>query len=792
MNAVTSWIKANQAVQINTGATYNWLNLPNILNGNTGSAIGAYIAGADQYSYKTVQLIKGGVQSGTDKGTPTTGAPYGETKTFGGAADMWGNTLTVADIESSTFGVAFEFGLSATGATRSYRVQATDFRFDLPDWATVVGIEFRLTWSTFPGGGGTTGASIDAVEMRINYSYNPRVTASGESQNFAYVKGIVRDEPQKDFAYKVYDSSRNLIGEYLNVRNEPTFRQNVNTLHSNMQLNLAQNETSTAQTVDTLLTEASEILTTEADEDLLIDLTASLGVGPGTNVEVNNEVEVISYYGQYVELLCEDGDVLLTEADELIMIEDGRPDGKKIFTGYISQWELDFGDSNALTANLLSHSKELDNIILETDDTIAMTNGSLGTNSYGIVGAGPTDLTRLAQVFRYTGTTGAQGRIRMRAWPGWAVDIPVSIAIYAGNNPATPGALVAGADSFIKAYPDNFRAPTWIDFYFDPQTLTNGSDYIMYIDTPYNKTGGNPTYPANFYTTTSDVANSALYYYGGGSAGWTNSGSDLYLEVYTLGGNTTRTFNSVDPSNILKQVIDFARSRGARVAYDSSTIENTNTQVSITFKTNTISECIDAILKTAPADWYYYYDYGENMIHFHARPTTPARYYTQGRDVVKLKIKRTIEKLINDVLFTGGGNPALLVRNTDQTRITNYRRGLAKMTDNRVTVQSTAQILSQSDIDQYGDPLYSGELTVIRVKDFRIEEVTVGELSGFINFGSMVDAIRMQNLSITYYPDKLDITLNLLTPPVTKRIEDIKRNLALKEHENDPSAPVIV
>ena len=64
---------------------------------------------------------------------------------------------------------------------------------------------------------------------------------------------------------------------------------------------------------------------------------------PVTIREANNEVEVISYYGQYVELLCEDGDVLLTEGDELIMIEDGRPDGKKIFTGYISQWELDFG-----------------------------------------------------------------------------------------------------------------------------------------------------------------------------------------------------------------------------------------------------------------------------------------------------------------------------------------------------------------------------------------------------------------------------------------------------------------
>ena len=123
------------------------------------------------------------------------------------------------------------------------------------------------------------------------------------------------------------------------------------------------------------------------------------------------------------------------------------------------------------------------------------------------------------------------------------------------------------------------------------------SDLFPSHDTSYDKTGGNPTYPANFYTTTSDVANSALYYYGGGYAGWTNSGADLYLEMYTLGGNTTRTFNSVDPSNILKQVIDFARSRGARVDYDNSTIENTNTVVSVTFKTNTISECIDAILK---------------------------------------------------------------------------------------------------------------------------------------------------------------------------------------------------
>lgn len=793
-SGVTPWKEPNQAVQITTASFYNWLNLPNILAGAPGSATGAYIAGADQYSYKTVQLMKNSTQGGTDKGTPTTGAPYGEVKTFGGAADLWGNTLTVADVEDAGFGIAFEFGLSATGASKSYRIQAKDFGFDLPSNATVVGVEFKLTWTTFAGGGGTTGNSVDIVEMRVHYTFNPTVTAVGDSNGFAYVAGIERPEQDKKFRYVVYDSDRNLIGEYLNPRNEPTFKQNVNTLHSNMVIQLAQNELTTSPTVTELLTEGDELLLTESDESIYADLAAALGVGPGTNVEVNNEVDIIAYYGQYVELLTEAGEVILTEDDEIIMVQDGAPDGKTIFTGYTSNWELEFGDSNALTANLLTHSKELDNIILETDDTIALTHGGTpNTTSYGIAGGGPTDLIRLAQTFRYTGTTGQQGRLRLRAWPGWASDIPVSITVHQGTNLTTPGTMIASSDSFIDADPDNFRAATWLDFYFDPATFTNGSDYTVFIDTEYAKTGGNPTYPANFYTATTPVANGALYYIGGPDIpSWTDSGTDLYFELYTLGGATTRTFNSVDPSNILKQVIDFARLRGARVSYDNDSIENTNTQVSITFKSNTIAECIDAVLKTAPADWYYYYDYGDNMIHLHSRPTTPARYYTRGRDVVKLKIKRTIEKLVNEVLFSGGGNPALTTRLTDQIKINDYRRALSKLSDNRVTVQSTAALLSQALIDQYGLPLYSGSLTVIRVEDFRIEEVNVGELSGFINFGQMVDELDLQNLGITYYPDRLEIDLNLLTPAVTKRIEDIKRNLALVEHVNDATSPTII
>ena len=108
------------------------------------------------------------------------------------------------------------------------------------------------------------------------------LTPPGESQNFAYVAGLVRDEPQKSFAYKVYDSDRNLIGEYLlNVTNEPaTFKQNVNTLHSNMAIDLAQNDNSVSTTMPTRCSNEDDVtLTTEADEDLIIDLTATLSGG---------------------------------------------------------------------------------------------------------------------------------------------------------------------------------------------------------------------------------------------------------------------------------------------------------------------------------------------------------------------------------------------------------------------------------------------------------------------------------------------------------------------------------
>jgi hypothetical protein len=137
-----------------------------------------------------------------------------------------------------------------------------------------------------------------------------------------------------------------------------------------------------------------------------------------------------------------------------------------------------------------------------------------------------------------------------------------------------------------------------------------------------------------------------------------------------------------------------------------------------------------------PANWYYYYDFGTDTIYLKERSTTPDRWLRKGQSVVSGKIVKTIEKVVNDVLFSGGGNPALFKR-TRETPQTGTRRGLAKKSDNRVTSSSTAVILSQSDIDQFRDALYAGDITITEDGTFYLEDVAVGEMVGFIGFGTI-------------------------------------------------------
>jgi len=426
----------------------------------------------------------------------------------------------------------------------------------------------------------------------------------------------------KTVRYLVSDSDDNFIGEWNDVSNDLSLKREINNAACSLNVNLGRNELTQIVTTDVLVTEGDEVLMTEDDEALLADIVGATGIGAGTDLDLNQNVEVNAYYGEFVSLTTEDGEEITTEDDNDLLVEDGAPEGYCIFRGYVSDWDLDFGDSDSITVYLLNNGIELNHIILK-----------------------------------------------------------------------------------------------------------DGTD-------------------------------------------------------------TKVTFNSQDPSDIARAVIDYAQTQGAHINYDSASIEDTGTTVSYTFNLNTIAECLQKIVELCPAQWYWTYDPGNDLYSLKSRPSIPARRFTKQLDASKARLRRSIAALVNEVYFTGGGDPALLVNTVDAPSQAAWRRAIAKLSDQRVTDQPTAELLAQSAIDQYKDPSFVGSITINGNHPDAIETIQLGEMAGFINYGDYLDELELQIVGSTYNIDTIDLDLDRILPRTSKRIEDIKRNLDTLEQQNNPDAPL--
>lgn len=235
-------------------------------------------------------------------------------------------------------------------------------------------------------------------------------------------------------------------------------------------------------------------------------------------------------------------------------------------------------------------------------------------------------------------------------------------------------------------------------------------------------------------------------------------------------------------------MLDYNRNNGGLIYYDKSSIELSQTTVSAPFNVNTLKESGDYVLKLAPADWYYYVDAGTLLYNLKSRPLEPAHIFTLRKDIISLVISKNIENIVNEVLFSGGGDPALFRQYIDAASRQRWRKGLAKLSDNRVTDSLTAQILMQSETDRNSQPIWVGTLRVLRKEYPRIPKP--GQLSGFSGFGNLIDVLQVQMTTVETTADEFVIQLGTQPPKVNKRIEDIKRNLQRIEVENNPDNPL--
>jgi len=294
-----------------------------------------------------------------------------------------------------------------------------------------------------------------------------------------------------------------------------------------------------------------------------------------------------------------------------------------------------------------------------------------------------------------------------------------------------------------------------------------------------------------------------------------------YFMLRTGVGDTQIAYNSQDPSDILKDVIDKYRADGGIINYTATSIQDTNTTVSYTFNSNTVREAIDKTIELAPEGWYWTVD-ANSIIYLKPRPVTATHSFTIGSHIAQMETWRRIEDVVNRVYFTGfttiSGTGMYRVYSNSGS-VDAYGLHAIHKVDHRVTNTSTADTMSNRILNAKSSPEIRTLLTIAdnngenQYRGYDIESIVPGDTMKIENIkGSTKTYSRwdqftwdtdvwdatlttsaadvIQILAFDYNPDAMRIEASSRLPEVAKRIEDIERNLVQNEVRDNPSSPV--
>lgn len=301
-------------------------------------------------------------------------------------------------------------------------------------------------------------------------------------------------------------------------------------------------------------------------------------------------------------------------------------------------------------------------------------------------------------------------------------------------------------------------------------------------------------------------------------SGWANvTTGDLYFKTYSEQGATTVPETSVDPSTMITNALTYFNSVGGIVS-DSSTVDLTASTSSYTFVSQSIYEVINKCLTLAPYNWYWYVDPATNYLHFHEKSATADHNLILGKDIKEIDVEKRGEDIVNVVYFTGGdtGGGSILYRKYQNNySIGIYGQRATKIIDERVTSAATAELISENLLARRALPEVRLRCVIadsnVGTGAYNIETINVGDVINVQNVkGSIgtslwdqaifdeskydfdVNKITSMNLQVVrkeYSATELVVTCSTIPPEVTKRIEDISRNLQNSQTINNPDTP---
>lgn len=460
------------------------------------------------------------------------------------------------------------------------------------------------------------------------------------------------------------------------------------------------------------------------------------------------------------------------------------PNSKLMFRGQINRIETAYASQADGIIRMVVHSdgRDLDNIVAR-GAPFTYTNDQTQTTSDAYFTVSQDDEAiwdRCGQSWIVGGGVTKLGRIQLRL----EGNATVTVSVY--ESPLT-GSLLQSITKTVSA-----GGPTVVDFLL-PNIIDVVAGQTRFFTV---QVGTGQSIRVYYKNNTNPYANGSAYtasYAGGGGGGYgISSNDDLYFTVASATPSTTATYNSKDPTTeMLAPIIDDYNLRGGLVTYDDADIEATGLSLSYTFNTNTVYDALKKILDMSPSGFYFYVDLGTGQLTFKRTSTSPDITLTKGRHIESLSLGFSIENVINQVLFSGGdtgGGDNLYSSYDDPDSASLYGIRLDRKSDNRVTVQGTADAIGGSTLVEYRGEQYDTTVKVL-ARTMDITQFKPGMTIGFRGFGTFIDLMVLQVIRLRYTPEAVELSLGTMQPRFNTQQETIIRGLIAEQTVNNPSTP---
>jgi len=255
----------------------------------------------------------------------------------------------------------------------------------------------------------------------------------------------------------------------------------------------------------------------------------------------------------------------------------------------------------------------------------------------------------------------------------------------------------------------------------------------------------------------------------------------LATSIYKNGSSVEIVHTSVDPSAIIKDVITRYRAetmKGQKYMQSGTDyIQDTGTTVSYTFNSSTFLDVLSKAVELSPAGWWWYLD--ENgYLKFGSTLAIPTHRFTFGRHFKKVEVVKNMENVTNDVLFmSADGEKKIFKHYNNSDSEDQYDERFEVINDGRVTIEATADEMSNAVINQKKDP---EETTVVEIIDnngsdfgYDIESIQPGNTCKFMGFNSITSKTFADVMLIK----AVEYNLN----SVTLELESLQEQIARKQ-----------